>query len=68
MFSEFNFFCNLILSNPGQNAGGQNAGQNYIGGQNVGQNYIGGQNAGRFWGNVDKMPVSEIFLIRSISQ
>ena len=32
----------------GQNAGGQNAGQICI----------GGQNAGRFWGRVDKIPVS----------
>ena len=31
--------------NPGQNAGGQNAGKICI----------GGQNAGQFWGRVDKM-------------
>ena len=41
----------VCFTNPGQNAGGQNAGPNCI----------GGQNAGQFWGRVDNMPGSEIF-------
>ena len=42
----------------GQNAGRQNAGGQNTGGQNAGQICTGGQNADRFWGWVDKMPVS----------
>ena len=49
--------------NPGQNAGGHDAG-----GHNAGQNCTGGQIAGRFWGRVDRMPVSKKnFLFSSVS-
>ena len=41
----------IFKLNPGQNAGGQNAGQNCM----------GRQNAGQLCGRVDKMTVSENF-------
>ena len=41
--------------------------QNQYPGQNAGQNCTVDKFAGQLWRRVDKMPVSEIFLISSIS-